>query len=379
MRAARRWCLRAAVLVAMTSAAVSGLLQACQFPEYHVVVGATSGGGIGGGGNNTAGAGAPASAGTSGLGGSLHEGGAGDGGDGADGGGGADSEPCPVADCVAAPSGGWIGPIALWDERTGTPPDCPAGYGAPLDRYHGLNAPDGACKCTCTPEGQSCAEDTSLQIFTDMSCSSSCATVTAPGTCSATSGCTGSQGSMFAEIPTPSGGTCRATPSPIDEPTWDYSVRVCQLSSKRCEDPNQVCAPRRPPPFVTASCVMRIVQAGQEPPECPADFPHASPPFYERYDDGRGCTPCACSGVTGGECSGTLTLSSGGDCSSGASMALGSSCTRFDLGPGSSVQPRHVGAAYVLKPGTCSVTTAPKPMGSAVEIGSAVVVCCSGE
>lgn len=379
MGAARRWCVRAVLLAGMTSVAIS----ACQFPAYHVADGnsGTAGSGAGSGASGAEAAGAPLGGMTNG---GVDSAGAGDGGDNGGAGAGAGAggseiapgPPCPAQSCVPTAPTGWSGPVAFWEGKAGTAPDCPPGYGDPLDSHRDLLAPAGPCTCTCAAEGQVC--DTTVRLYTDQSCAVGCDTVS-PGTCSAVTGdCHGSQGSLRADAAPPSGGHCEPTVSDPAAAAWQSDARICQPTRDGfCDDENQVCAPTPPPTFFTQLCVTRRIPEGRPLPACPSEYPDAQAPLYEKFSDDRGCSECTCGNVTGGSCAGSVVLGKGGDCTSGVTPAyqLGSGCAKFDLGSGP-VEPTRVGFKYTVTPGTCSVVSQPKPIGSAAPSGQITVVCC---
>lgn len=391
MGAASRWCVKAALFAGMTSIFVGSLLPACQFPNFNVVQ-------SGGAGSLSVG-GASGIAGTRDEGGAPPaEGGAGEGaestsgGKGGSGGGGGGPESCPPDACEPLAPSGWRGPIAFWEGTAAEaedPPDCPPGYTDPSDWLSELNAPDGECKCTCAQEGQTCAKNTELLIYPDQNCGQSCGTVTSPADSACTTvvapDCTGSQGTIHGERPTVSGGTCKPKYTPIPEATWERGARICMPSDLQvCTGSEQVCAPKPPQPYVELSCVMKELMPGQGTPVCPEGFRNAKARLYTEYTDDRGCTTCVCGTLTGGSCTGSVSLYSGGDCSdsNGGSAGgpptytLGAPCQKFDLGPGSGVHPARLRAAYDLTPGSCSVVTGSTAKGTAVESGASVFVCC---
>ena len=366
MGAAPRFRIRAVVLTGLMSAVSSLPLQACQFPDYGFGTGSAGGPDAGGMNNSPAGA-------------------AGDGGTSADGGEDAGSggstpdppQPCDPLDCVPRAPAGWLGPIAFWDGPSGPAdqlPACPTGYTDPTDLHHELNAPDGPCTCTCAAQGQVCSDNTALHIYSDLKCSSLCETV-APQACSAVSVCTGSQGSIDSNIPTPTGGSCKATPSGPADASWDNDSRLCNANPARvCDDPGQVCAPLPNSPYISQQCVMRVMAAASAVPPCPDGFPNATA-LYGSFADGRGCSECTCGDVSGGTCSGSITLTDSSDCSTGVDYVLGAKCLSFDLGQGN-VKPTHVGGHYTVEGGICNVATEPKPTGKAAPNGRFTVVCC---
>lgn len=376
MRAARRWCLRAAVLAGMLSVSVSVLLSACQFPSYMV----SPTGGSGGSSSNagSGGAGLSDAGGKAGDGnGAAGDGGAEQGGDG--GAAGAPQEPCAPESCAArAPTGGWEGPIAFWEGPAGSTkvPDCPPGYTDGKELHRGLVAPPSSCACTCASQGQSCDANTTLTIYTDLSCSSSCQSVPLSD-CTTISNCNGSQGSMRAEIPTPAGGACVPSVKQPEPPAWQFDAKVCTASDVQVCPGDQICAPTPMAPFEPIACVKRTFDEGASLPGCPAGFPQARPLLYADFDDDRGCSECRCSSLNGGSCTGTLSVSLNTTCTTTnpVDYELGSGCKTFNLGQGDP-RPRSVIGDYELTPGTCSVATASKPTGGAAESGKVTLVCC---
>jgi len=366
MGAARRFCVRAMVLAGMIGAILSVTLPACQFPHYDFET-SVAGASAGTGGMSGASGGAPN-----------------DGGDGGSeaGSGGADVPPPPCSEtCVPSPPSGWSGPIAFWEGQSGNPdaqPVCPLGAAQPALLHRELQIPGGGCECKCAAQDQVCDENTSLHIFVDMSCATECTTASAHA-CDAVSGCTGSQGSVRAEIPAPSGGSCQATVGAPSEPTWAYDARLCQMKVPGvCDQPNTVCTSTPPLAFTSELCIAKVLKAGSKVPDCPAEYPSPNEPLYESFFTDRECTACGCSGIAGGSCSGTLLMSGGGNCTSGGfSYTLGSGCKQFDLGSGN-VRPSRVGGKYTVVPGACSVASAPQTMGNAVPDGQVTVVCCRG-
>jgi hypothetical protein len=375
MGAAHRWCLRAALLAGMVGIFVASLLPACQFPYYAPPSGGGEGG-VGGAIGGATGAGGTLDGGRAGAAGS--DGGVTDGGSAGEGGEGGKPEPCPTDACAPkAPSGGWKGPVVVWEAAPGSmkAPDCPAGYTDPQDRHRELVAP-GGCGCTCQPTGESCDTDTQLEIYTDMSCAAGgvCAKVQLSG-CTPISGCTGSQGSVYADAPTPMGGSCVDHVAPPPDPTWKFDARICSASDvQTCDSANEICAPRPPSPFEPALCVMREFAEGEPVAACPDGFDN-SRMMYSTLTDGRTCTPCTCSPLGPGECQGSLILSTGSDCNGSTQYTPGQPCKQFNLGSGP-VFPKSVKGQWTIKSGACSVVTSSKPVGSAVEARPLTLVCC---
>ena len=365
MAAAPRFCIRAVLLAGLVSAVPSLALQACQFPSY--------GFGDGSAGNPDSGGMSNSPGGATSDGGAAGEGGNDDAGAG---GTPAPPEPCNPLDCVPRAPSGWVGPRAFWDGPSGPAdqlPACPPGYTDPTDLHYDLDAPDG-CSCSCDAQGQLCANNTSVRIYSDLKCKSPCETV-APQSCTAVSVCTGSQGSMDSNVPTPTGGSCKPTLTGPPDASWKSDARLCNANPARyCDDPAQVCAPLPQPPFFSQQCVIRLMSAGSAIPECPAGFPNGTA-LYDSFADNRSCSDCTCGDVSGGTCTGTVTLSDKSVCSTGIDYTLGDPCLSFDLGPGD-VKPTHVGALYTVKDSVCNVASMPQLTGEAMGDGPFTMVCC---
>ena len=383
MGAARRLCVRAVVLAGMISVIVSLALPACQFPEYRMSTGGSGGAPAGGVSGDPAGAAdggvAGGEAGESGDAGAAGTAGS-DGGTGGTGGAEPAPVPCPVENCVPKVTGDWQGPYAFWDDVAGAPdpvPVCPEGYAKPMDLHHGIDQPMDGCQCTCTATDQVCNTNTTLNIYDDQKCEGvPCGTVS-PLTCEAVSGCIHSQGSLKAAIPTPSGGFCKDTISPPTPAAWQYDSRLCSSSGASvCEDSSRVCAPPPTAPYLSKLCVTTVISVDQAIPECPAEYSKVKKTLYKSFADNRSCTPCGCSAVTGGSCSGSkLSISAETDCSAGVEYKVGAGCTPFTL-IGNNAHPTSVGAQYMLAHGDCKVVSPSATMGTAPTIGSATVVCC---
>jgi hypothetical protein len=371
MGAARRWCVRAAVLGGLMSTLLGLAVPACQFPKYRMTVDGTAGAEAPAGGTSSGLAGAPDEGGDAGnAAGGITDGGEG----GSPGGAGGTAEACPPQDCIPGAPRHWR-PVAYLQANAGAPlQECPQGFSSPIDRHYGLNAPSTGCACTCGAQGQVC--QATLHIYSDMGCKTECATAS-PLTCDAVSGCTGSQGSGHAETALISGGSCKPTTiTPPTEPTWKYDVRLCQLSgSAVCEDATQACAPSPLPPYLSQLCVMTVFSEGDTRPACPAAYPKPKPDLYQSFSNTRGCSECGCSALTGGSCSGKLNMSSDSECGGPVEFSLGASCKVFSLGPGT-VYPTHVGGEYTVVPGTCGVASQSHVTGTAEASGDVTAVCC---
>ncbi|MES1185266.1 MAG: hypothetical protein ABUL60_15755 [Myxococcales bacterium] len=369
MLVAGRVYLRGAVLVGATALSVWPGVSGCQFPDYDLPRGGSGQSGSGAdagsslGGVSAAGMGSPGGADAAG-----------------DGSGGA-STPIVACGlglvCTAGVPAGWLGPVAHWQGKAGTEqPDCPDGYADAVDLHAGLLAPDAECSCTCTPKGQVCDKGADVSVFTDMGCKNECFHAS-PLACTAVSGCDGSQGTVRADPPKPSG-TCQAkvTTHVPDTVSWQYDARLCTLETAEpgsCTGDGELCTPTPGAPYASQLCVFRIVPEGQELPECPSEYPHAREPLYESFTDERGCSSCSCTGLIGGSCAGTLTLgTTGQSCGTGFEYKLGSGCLSF----GFATPPVQLDAEYTLMPATCGIARDTEPTGGALPSGSATVVCC---
>ena len=245
----------------------------------------------------------------------------------------------------------------------------------PTDLHTGLDAPDGDCSCSCTSTDQVCDKAASVSVFDDRDCRNECSHAS-PLACTAISGCSGNEGSVFAEAPKPSG-SCqpKVTSHPLEPVTWQDEARLCNLETAEmgsCTGAGELCTPTPRPPFASQLCVFRVVAEGQDFPECPPDYPNARDPLYASFTDERACSDCKCSPPAGGSCAGKLTLSTGQSCSNSFEYTLGSGCKQFSLDK----QASQVGAQYTLVPGSCGIASDTKPTGGAIPSGSATVVCC---
>ncbi len=280
----------------------------------------------------------------------------------------------------------WGGPFAEWNgPDTAAPPSCPSTYNWPMDTYSGLNFSPATCSCTCEPTGQTCTA--SASIYGSGTCTNApCATVSVSSACSVVSGCTGSQGTLRADTPTPAGGSCvptipKVTPSAV---TWTTAYRLCLPEgtehSYYCEG-DDICTPNPPSPFQARLCIGQIVPAGATAPtSCPTGYPNGPSISYWNSSDTRGCAPCSCttSAPTGGSCAGTLSLTGADedDCTTNA--------IPYTIGSGCSAQFSLLGAVariagnYTVAPGTCAVSAdgGTYPTGTVQVAGSTQVICC---
>ncbi|HEY4012431.1 MAG TPA: hypothetical protein VGM06_03790 [Polyangiaceae bacterium] len=289
---------------------------------------------------------------------------------------------CGAYACIPPVPSGWQGPVALDQVAAGsTLAACPNAYESLADVHGGLAAPAAACSCACGASGQQCS---ATGVFHgDQTCAGpTCATVSpsSAGACTAVSAndC-GSGGSFdFEAAPTPSGGTCQATVTTAVPPAgWTTSARVCAYTSATrtagCSD-SDVCVALPASPYSATACVYST--ADPPPTACPAGYTRAPPAvFYAGVTDTRACGGCGCGGPTGGTCSGTVSLFGAAGCTDNGGIVtvpVGTACQAYS---GLSPAPGSAEAHYTVTAGSCAVTAAPQPTGSAAGT-SPTTVCC---
>jgi hypothetical protein len=287
-------------------------------------------------------------------------------------------------ECAAPLPPGWWGPLALWWSNTNdAPPPCPAGYEKPVDMGNDLLAPPATCASSCTAMGQQCSA--SVSVYADSSCVAECGddSSVSNATCTAVTGCSGTQGSLRADAPVPTGGTCapsvRAIVAP---PTWASPVRMCVAVGPStlglCPKANAPCVATPAVPYTGLPCIVFVPPQGQPvPTTCPSGYPFGPSVYYTSIADSRACSAPTCAGVpTGGDCAGTIaaTGAAASDCSTGAfTYAIGSGCSQ----PIKLTSPiAHLRASMTVTPGSCSVGTEARPVGAARAAGSPNVICC---
>lgn len=313
----------------------------------------------------------------------------------------ADPQCQPAFTCAPVVPAGWVGPIEFWQaSNPATAPNCDLGYGGTRDGQGGLATPPPAmCGCSCRAMGQTCSRAGSLFQQTD--CAGVCATVTPDpnGACTAVpAGTCGSEGSFeLASAPTPSGGTCLATPSTTLPPlTWATSDRVCAYSGLLDSPGGCTTGARcvRAPAggasgYGTTACVYSTMDP--PPTTCPAGYAARAPvTYYAGATETRGCVAsCTCSGTpSNGSCSGTIDLygnfPDAGCTGAHDTYAAGGApvCQCFgqaQCGANDLVvlnnAPGFVQANYTVTPGTCGAPAQPLPTGTAVP-ATPTTVCC---
>lgn len=310
---------------------------------------------------------------------------------------------CQDTDCqgpyTCAPgvlTGGWLGPVAMWDGTPGSEPNCFASgsYVTPATSGN-ANVQGGtwSCQgCSCgNPTGGSCS-DVDIQYWDTTSCSGGCW------------GCTGTPFALtnggactvFGEIhgpggespkaatfspPTASGGSCAANADQskknIPKPTWQKSMVACTgapTSGKGC-GATSACIPVPKSPF-GFTCMYKV---GDNPcPSGPYTHKHV---YYTGYQDGRTCSACSCGSPTGQNCSGTVKTYTDSCSSDETVMSVPNQC--YPIPPDSSTAPYDGG----LEDTRGSVFTAGAPAGGSCSPGGgqksgsvastgAVTFCC---
>jgi hypothetical protein len=180
-----------------------------------------------------------------------------------------------------------------------------------------LIAPPASCTCGCTTTKPTCATG-NLTVTAGNSGSNGCQDQ-ANQSEGAQGGCQGLSPSVVvdnswkvnATAPSPSGGSCAASPSGSPAPvSYGSAGRTCALTGNLgagCGG-SDVCAPKAAP------FTMCVAQTGDV--ACPAGFP-AKHLTGSIVADTRSCSPCTCS-LNAGACGGTLTLYGDNSCSQNA-------------------------------------------------------------
>ncbi|HZU84709.1 MAG TPA: hypothetical protein VE987_17385 [Polyangiaceae bacterium] len=291
---------------------------------------------------------------------------------------------CGAYTCAAPVPAGWSGPIAWWQGSSGaTAPGCAAGFQQAFDANSGLSGAAATCSCSCTASGQVCS--VSGDFHPDQSCGNApCATVTpaSSGACTAVPSNTCGSGGSFSVsgTPAPSGGTCSArVTSSVPPAVWAGAARACAYAGPA--DTGAGCAPAErcvaAPGAGGYGAKLCIYTTSATPPSaCPAGYASGAPiVVYSGYTDTRGCGACACSGPSGGSCSGTIEIYGSGGCTGSngsATYTLGTACQAYS---GLSPVPGSVKASYVVTGGSCSVQSQPPATGAVTATGPTTVCC----
>jgi hypothetical protein len=333
-------------------------LGSCQFPSYEIRTEA-DGAGENAGGSPPGGTGGTPTAGNGGEGGN----------------GGNVSPPlCGEEEsCQPETPNGWLGPVAFYiDDSDKEVPDCPEGYGDPIDLHADPVGEPLTCECACTPIEQKCETPGRVRIYGNLNCGDPCADAGATE-CTNVTGCSGNDLSIGAPVMPPIG-KCRAdVTSTYGERGWARSARLCEADggSEEC-GAAQSCFPTPPDPFASQLCVYRVVLEGQAAPTCPEAYPSGPHLLYSTFEDERKCGPCTCQGLTGGKCEGQVTINAAecGQATSLATYKIGDACLKIQ-------DVKTVVTRYMMTPGTCGVAEEPVTVGEIVPTGRFHAVCCS--
>ena len=225
----------------------------------------------------------------------------------------------------APPSGGWTGPLVLW-EGTGSAPSCAAFYYAPTFQGGTALADSGAAQCSCScgaPSGATCGAAT-VQFGTG-GCSSSCGSASLPlATCTSVqtlaTGC-GAGAQVTISGSTAAGGNCQPDAAvTLPPPAWAAQAVACAPSSTSPAGcgAGQECVPAPQTPFMHF-CVSK---AGVN--SCVAPFTQQHL-YYAALGDSRGCTACTCGGASGVDCNANGHVGTWGNpnCNASAGPSLG--------------------------------------------------------
>nr|AYM54520.1 hypothetical protein [Racemicystis crocea] len=316
--------------------------------------------------------------------------------------------PCPSSATVRACEGQCVpkGPTPWSTEPTllwigqGTPPKCPEDR-APDIGFEGFADPEStfACDtCKCAPPTGSCVLPTTMTVSSE-ACPGDGPTAThtsfdAPADWGG--GCTSANG-------IPAGQTCGAGPCvkslTIDPPmvkeadcavvvepvpklsageiTFKQRAREClgsvSAEATACDGQNAVCVvSAEPPPPGFHQCIWR---EGEISDDCPKPYAERHV-FYQRYDDQRTCTPCACDKPVGSVCTAQIALYEDAACATMFEVASVSSTNPpkcQDLISGSALLSKAA-LNEKYKPGACQPSGG-QPDGALV-LESATTFCC---
>ncbi len=252
------------------------------------------------------------------------------------------------------PTGGWAGPVAVW-EGTGTAPDCLTSGGYPTLKENAnsdLTAASPTCPtCQCgSPTGATCGNVVSVEYYDTVGCTDGCwgcggeFATTGGAACIVYGQVHGPVGeipvaAMFT-APTASGGTCASnavgTPN-IPPIAWGKVVRACgdgPTTGGGCG--TGACVPRPATPFGSSLCVY---QPGDM--SCPLG-PYSRKVLHHRSaTDTRACSGCSCTSPSGITCGGTV-------------RTYTNSCTAGET---------------VLQPGVCTPIVTPDPTTTTSDAG----------
>jgi hypothetical protein len=298
------------------------------------------------------------------------------------------SSDCP-GQCVPLGPAEWNGPALLWIGKAGDAPECPPSapiVGSPV--FDNLSAANVCGSCACDAPAGSCALSTTITAHDTASCpaptGATATTFDAPpgwnGACTAENAipagkkCAGGdcvQSLTIAPL-TLTEGPCGVSTSAVAAKApyaWATEARTCHgLTEGTCRGPSEICAAAVAPGF--AQC---LVREGDK--ECPVDYP-VKHVFYDRIDDTRGCSPCACSAPSGSTCKSIVSVYNDSACSTFAFAApidaTAAGC--LDILPSGQALGSKVASAPVYAPGVCQATGG-KPIGDAAPAEPSTFCC----
>jgi hypothetical protein len=269
--------------------------------------------------------------------------------------------------CVSGPAASWDYPSLLWIGNEKDAPSCPAG--APKINYTGhadLDAPLNCDTCTCAAPTGSCSLPATMTANAAMCGGGGATTPFDPaggwtGACDTNvaiaSGklCGGVkcvQSLTVGPLKVMEGGCTPSQPPAQASPTWKTYALGCQrFPYMPCQNGQSLCVATPPPGFRV--CIFHV---GDN--ECtgPVLAPYTEKHlFYEKFQDTRACSACACGAASGSTCSSTASIYTDGACStlaySATVDATGPAC--HDLPPGTPLGSKSA-TPPAYTPGTCA-------------------------
>jgi hypothetical protein len=236
----------------------------------------------------------------------------------------ADTDCTPIHECVSSPPLGWTGYVSLFDGDEAMQPECPSVFpsASPYIGHRNLLTPPHTCTaCSCgDPTGQTCDLPETITV-SDKNCNLIPATTNSlvtpaawQGECFGPSGLPGGQtclggpcnSSVSAAKPNVVGGSCAASGG-----TPDIQPVAWEALGKGCSDAPQgggcgagkVCQPKSAAPFKTGLCVFK---EGDN--SCPIGPFSEKFVYFEKADDTRACSTCACGSPAGSTCDATVSV-----------------------------------------------------------------------
>lgn len=298
--------------------------------------------------------------------------------------------------CVPLSLPQWSDAVLLWYGPAAEAPACPSWAPVVAPGYHAdlTQAPPVMCgACACDPPAGSCTLPATFTADSQPLCSGNSTAFDAPA--GWTGACTSANaipaGKLCNGVPCvqslsiaplmmnesgcmPSGAPPPPTPpGPPPEPsTWSTAALVCVgKPSGLCADPAETCAPVVPDP--SPGFLVCVVRDGDR--TCPEGWPDKHV-FFDRVDDTRGCSPCACSAPTGSSCAGSVSVFKDDACGVPLPLTLpldatGPSC--HTVPPGTALGSKAAGPV-TYTPGTCQPSGG-EPQGSTAPAEPSTFCC----